>query len=394
VTDLAARATRLGPAFDLLAGYREGGFFLERAGLGLSTIGEADRVTAEPGPGRILRLSRALIDILAPIQTDPTAPAPVAVASIPFDDREPAEASSRDGDDAPGRRRTWQVEVAPLTRPACGPARTMAGERSTTRSGDQLAGPGADEYGGGRRATERIRSLSSSRARANHARGGSTLDWRAGRLRAVDADCHAFAARSQAVTGSVPSATPSSCSAAAAKARQATRSRSSDVSATPGATDVPDRLFRSGKIARHAVVIQDVQHPRCLLRGPFTQATGLLGTANVWHLATPFGGACTTRRSALSSSPCPPARRVWSPRERPGKLEISNRSTGAYAGPVGWVDANGDGEWAIALRCAEITGSTARLYAGAGIVADSEPEAELDELERKFRALLDALRGG
>ena len=47
MTDLAARATRLGPAFDLLAGYREGGFFLERAGLGLSTIGEADRVTAE-----------------------------------------------------------------------------------------------------------------------------------------------------------------------------------------------------------------------------------------------------------------------------------------------------------------------------------------------------------
>ena len=66
MTDLAARATRLGPAFDLLAGYREGGFFLERAGLGLSTIGEADRVTAEPGPERILRLSRALIDILAP----------------------------------------------------------------------------------------------------------------------------------------------------------------------------------------------------------------------------------------------------------------------------------------------------------------------------------------
>ena len=65
---------------------------------------------------------------------------------------------------------------------------------------------------------------------------------------------------------------------------------------------------------------------------------------------------------------------------------------GGYAGPVGWMNANGDGEWAIALRCAEITGSTARLYAGAGIVADSEPEAELDETERKFRALLDALR--
>jgi isochorismate synthase EntC len=67
---------------------------------------------------------------------------------------------------------------------------------------------------------------------------------------------------------------------------------------------------------------------------------------------------------------------------------------GGYAGPIGWMDANGDGEWAIALRCAEVTGSTARLFAGAGIVADSVPEAELDETERKFRALLDALRWG
>jgi isochorismate synthase len=79
-------------------------------------------------------------------------------------------------------------------------------------------------------------------------------------------------------------------------------------------------------------------------------------------------------------------------REALGELEPIDR--GAYAGPVGWVDANGDGEWAIALRCAEITGKTARLFAGAGIVGDSVPEAEIDETERKFRALLDALRWG
>jgi isochorismate synthase EntC len=67
---------------------------------------------------------------------------------------------------------------------------------------------------------------------------------------------------------------------------------------------------------------------------------------------------------------------------------------GAYAGPVGWVDAGGDGEWAIALRCAELRGERATLYAGAGIVAGSRPEAEVDETERKFRAFLDALRWG
>jgi isochorismate synthase EntC len=65
-----------------------------------------------------------------------------------------------------------------------------------------------------------------------------------------------------------------------------------------------------------------------------------------------------------------------------------------YAGPVGWVDADGDGEWAIALRCAELRGDRAILFAGAGIVADSDPARELDETERKFRSFLDALRWG
>ena len=58
------------------------------------------------------------------------------------------------------------------------------------------------------------------------------------------------------------------------------------------------------------------------------------------------------------------------------------------------MDAEGDGEWAIALRCAELGGERATLYAGAGIVADSEPADELDETERKFRAFLDSLRWG
>jgi isochorismate synthase EntC len=58
------------------------------------------------------------------------------------------------------------------------------------------------------------------------------------------------------------------------------------------------------------------------------------------------------------------------------------------------VDAEGDGEWAIALRCANLRGNRAVLYAGAGIVADSDPTREIDETERKFRAFLDALRWG
>jgi isochorismate synthase len=67
---------------------------------------------------------------------------------------------------------------------------------------------------------------------------------------------------------------------------------------------------------------------------------------------------------------------------------------GAYAGPVGWVDAAGDGEWAVALRCALLEGRGASLLAGAGIVAGSDPAAEWEESEHKLRAVLDVLLGG
>jgi menaquinone-specific isochorismate synthase len=75
-------------------------------------------------------------------------------------------------------------------------------------------------------------------------------------------------------------------------------------------------------------------------------------------------------------------------------LQLEGFDRGSYAGPVGWVDALGNGEWAIALRCALLRGDRATLYAGAGIVGASDPAAELDETERKFRAFLDALRWG
>ena len=84
------------------------------------------------------------------------------------------------------------------------------------------------------------------------------------------------------------------------------------------------------------------------------------------------------------------------------RLEPFDR--GRYAGPVGWVDANGDGEWAIALRCAQIGASLGAVpprtprhasrcvaHAGAGIVAGSDPETELLETRVKFRPIVDAL---
>ncbi len=64
---------------------------------------------------------------------------------------------------------------------------------------------------------------------------------------------------------------------------------------------------------------------------------------------------------------------------------------GTYAGPVGWVDSRGDGEWVLGLRCATVSGNSATLYAGNGIVAGSDPDAELAETQLKLQALLAAL---
>ena len=70
------------------------------------------------------------------------------------------------------------------------------------------------------------------------------------------------------------------------------------------------------------------------------------------------------------------------------KLEELDRDR--YAGPLGWVDARGDGEWYVGIRSAIVSGDSARLFAGVGIVADSDPLAELAETQLKLQAFLAA----
>lgn len=76
--------------------------------------------------------------------------------------------------------------------------------------------------------------------------------------------------------------------------------------------------------------------------------------------------------------------------------ELESLDRGRYAGPVGWIDARGDGEWAIALRCGQIRAESPeeiRLYAGCGIVSGSDPRAELAETNAKFVPMREALEG-
>ena len=99
-----------------------------------------------------------------------------------------------------------------------------------------------------------------------------------------------------------------------------------------------------------------------------------LDLAEALHPSAAVGGTPTDRATALIS-------------------EIEGMDRGRYAGPVGWMDATGDGEWGIALRSAELAGPRVRLFAGCGIVADSDPASELAEAQAKFVPVRDSLSG-
>jgi isochorismate synthase len=163
-----------------------------------------------------------------------------------------------------------------------------------------------------------------------------------------------------------------------------------------------ERLGTSPKDRQeHAIVVEDVFRALNTLCRELTydRDPQLLATANVWHLSTRFRGvlkdpSVTAIDLARVLHPTPAV--CGEPRDEAMRAieELEPVPRNAYAGAVGWMDATGDGVWALALRCAELNGSAARLFAGAGIVADSDPAAELDETERKFRAFLDSLRWG
>lgn len=126
----------------------------------------------------------------------------------------------------------------------------------------------------------------------------------------------------------------------------------------------------------------------------------ILELPNVWHLASDviaeladFEGHLPTSL-ALVEALHPTAAVCGTPREDAGRLilELEKMDRGPYAGPVGWLDGAGNGEWGIALRGAVLeTPHAVRLYAGAGIVEASDPEAELAETWAKFRPMLQAL---
>jgi salicylate biosynthesis isochorismate synthase/menaquinone-specific isochorismate synthase len=139
------------------------------------------------------------------------------------------------------------------------------------------------------------------------------------------------------------------------------------------------------ELRRHAVWVEAEPQP------------SLIRVANIQHLATPIHAQLSEPRSAVELAgllhPTPAVGGEPRAEALAAIAELEGMDRGWYAGPVGWMDAAEDGEFCVALRSALLRDRTAHLYAGGGIVADSDPAAELAETEVKLEALLPLLAG-
>ncbi len=407
------RAVPLGPSFDLLASPGDPAFSFERGGLGVASAGPG--VVAIPvgaSGSAIADAGREALAVLRSFEPDDDAATPVALGALGFGAGSGALQVPRRVVRRIASGRTWLVEArssdeelppfAPrLVRPGGLPHEAFTDLQLARR-------PEPEGYARAvRTATERIRGGALRKvvlARQIEVRAERPLDpvLLAARLRSVDPDAYTFVAPT--VRGALVGASPELLvSRRGREVRSNPLAGSAPRSGDPEADRHNGRELETSSKDReeHAIVVEavaDALGPYCedLVWDP---EPVLLSTANVWHLSTRFTGtlhepAADALELVGALHPTPAV--GGSPRDAAlatiGELEPFDR--GAYAGPVGWIDANGDGEWAIALRCAEIVGGRATLYAGAGIVAGSDPDGEVDETERKFRAFLDALRWG
>jgi isochorismate synthase len=407
------RASRIGASFDLLAALGGPGFLFERGGLGVGAAGGGGiDIGAEPGARAVGDVGSAALRRLRSLEGPASGPAPVAVGAFPFDVSEatlriPARAVRR-----PQSGESWLIQVTADARDPAPfvprPVRAAHAPHEAFTDLQLTALPSADAYAEAvHDATERILAGDLRKvvlARQIVVAAGRNLDPRllAARLRAVDPSAYTFVVP---VSGGVlVGASPELL-----VAKEGTQVRSNPLAGSAARSGDPEEDRESGRSLEasakdrdeHEIVVEAVAET---LRPFCDELTWdpepvLLPTANVWHLSTRFRGTLRDPPphvlelvAALHPTPavCGTPRSVA--RATIDEMEPFDR--GGYAGPVGWIDAAGDGEWAIALRCAELAGDHATLFAGAGIVAGSEPAGEVDETERKFRAFLDSLRWG
>ena len=393
-----------------------------RHGDGLAGWGETARVTLPAGEDRFTAGEKWLRELFDGAEVDDQVAepgsGPVAFGSFTFD-------STSDGsvlvvpETIVGRRggRSWLTTIRPLAA-AVGPRHQRhrhPGFRAVPGASALLTAPAEIRWHDGSltapqwqravaTAVQRIKAGQLSKvvlARDLYATAARDLDIRVilRRLAGRYPDCYTFACAN--LVGATP--------------ELLIRRQDDDVSslvlggtAPRGRDDAEDARLGAALLAsakereehEYAVVgVRAVLAARCD-RLKMDSAPSLRRFANVQHLATWItgrldGGQAASEHSvlaladALHYTPAVCGTPAETAMELIRDLEAMDR--GRYAGPVGWVDARGNGEWGIALRCAQVDGRRARLFAGCGIVAGSDPEAELAETQAKFAAMQFAL---
>jgi menaquinone-specific isochorismate synthase len=442
------RVLASGEVEDLLDIIGPDGFAWIRAGAGFVTAGVAARLAVRSGPGRFAEAADLVAEALQSITIDGPSPAgesgpdagPIAVGALPFDDRTPGSlvvpalvvVRRPDGSGwattiGPGEvrpeidleRNAYRYgthtapgpSAAPPDRSPNGHPTLADGGVTNNSNGHRLSAPdiavARHEVPGREVWTESVRRILANidagevrkvvLARQLVVEAPGPFDRRVilDRLRRSHPSCFTYAA------GDFIGASP----------ELLIRRRGAEVASCPMAGtvrrgDTPEEdeslvagLRRSIKEAEeHRLLVEAVVSalaPVCL-ELPTAGEPDVVRFPTVSHLATRVSGLLREPApSALALAgllhPTPAVGGL----PRPGALAtiaaLEGFDRGLYAGPVGWVDASGDGEWAVALRGAQLDGPRARLIAGAGIVAGSDPDAEWAETEAKLRPMLAAV---
>jgi menaquinone-specific isochorismate synthase len=407
---LVSRVVRLGDGLDPLELAGDDGFVWVSPGGALVGAGVAARVPVGTGPGRVERAAEAVAGLLegAEVQDpDGAGLGPAAVGALPFHPGTPGELTVPSllvRTDPAGR--AWAVcsgrspsglpsvpDLVDRLRAASGerswpPARRLddPGGLAAWRAGvvaalEAIAAGRLDKVVLAREAAveaERPFPRAELLRRLRRRPGGSTFLYASGGFVGASPELlvrrRGRVATSRPMAGTVPqgdgTAEADGLARLTGSPKEAVEHRLVVDAVADGLAKVADRVqVGRPEVVRLATVAHLATEITAELNGPLPTALELAG---LLHPTPAVGGS--PRDAALAAITA---------------LEPFDR--GRYAGPVGWVDRAGDGEWAIALRCATLDGRRARLLAGAGIVPGSDPDAEWAETEHKLRAVLEVL---
>ena len=412
---LVARTRPLADAPDLLAALGPEGFAWLHDGGGLATAGVAARIRVGGGGDRFAVAADEVAEALAAVEVEDPLRAPgtgpVAVGALPFHAGVggelvvPAVVVGRTP-----QGRAWVTETVPAADAALSDASRADGVRGWSPAAGGPPPGRADDAASRqawtasvRRALERIASGPLAKvvlAREVVVDGEAPFD----RLRVLD---HLRATHPSSFTYAAGGFVGASPELLVRRRGGRVLSRPMAGTAPRGSTSADDdrlaaALAASAKEAEeHAVVVEAVRAALEPVCREVMAAAGpeLVRLSTVTHLATTVAGHLhQPAPSALALAgllhPTPAVGGLPRGDALAAIAELEGFDRGLYAGPVGWVDSRGDGDWAVALRCADLAGSRARLVAGAGIVADSDPDAEWEETEAKLGAMLAALASG